>query len=113
MIERPNDAIAGASKSLTPLSQNIENQGPGGQAYELAPTPDAATHHDTPQPRLEAWKSHAVEALGDAGRSAARMTARTLSPLIEARPRTRRLLLGTVALVGLALLARGLRQRTA
>lgn len=41
-MESINDTIVAAAEAETPLAHNLDTQGPGGEAYDLAPSPVAS-----------------------------------------------------------------------
>lgn len=89
------------SASLTPFEQNTQVQGPGGQAYELAPTSRRSTHADTPMPRLAPIETWLIDRIGDIGRSVAKVGAKLAAPVLDANPATRQKIKRTAATFGL------------
>lgn len=55
-------SIRELSEAETPLAQNVRTQGPGGQAYDLAPSPPAAK----PASQDASWAKRGWKAAGKA-----------------------------------------------
>jgi hypothetical protein len=102
-------SISDASKTLTPVSENIRTQGPGGEAYELAPNPSGVNRQNLKLPLEKKLEKKLEKTTAKVGRRIAKAGAVLIEPIVD-HPRLAALFaLGITSVAGAILVGRAAR----
>jgi len=80
---RDSTTLQEVSSTLTPVAKNVVRQGPGGQAYDLAPTTLASNRFVTPVTATYKFKKRAKADIARLARVLGGTAVRTLSPIVR------------------------------